>query len=67
MIVLNSGTAWAVGEWGTRLRTEDGGLSWQDHSLTIDEQHPQFVWLTVDEKEKVRAGERVFSRSCAHT
>ena len=43
-----------MGEWGTRLLTEDGGKTWQDHSLTIDEEHPQFVWLTVPDQEKVR-------------
>jgi len=50
----------AVGEWGSRLLTEDGGKSWQDHSLTISEDHPQFVWLTVPDQEKVRRGEKVF-------
>ena len=60
VFAIDANTAWVVGEWGTRLRTEDGGLSWQDHSLTIDEQHPQFVWLTPAEKDKVRAGEKVF-------
>ena len=49
-----------VGEWGTRLLTEDGGQSWQDNSLTISEEHPQFVWLTVPDQEKVRRGEKVF-------
>jgi len=50
----------AVGEWGTRLLTEDGGKSWQDNSLTISEEHAQFVWLTVPDQEKVRRGEKVF-------
>ena len=50
----------AVGEWGTRLLTEDGGQTWQDDSLTISEDHPQFVWLTVPDQEKVRRGEKVF-------
>src|SRR5262245_7692483 len=49
-----------VGEWGTRLLTEDGGKTWQDNSLTISEDHPQFVWLTVPDQEKVRRGELVF-------
>lgn len=49
-----------VGEWGTRLLTEDGGQSWRDDSLTISEDHPQFVWLTVPDQEKVRRGEKVF-------
>jgi photosystem II stability/assembly factor-like uncharacterized protein len=38
----------------------DGGQSWQDNSLTINEEHPQFVWLTVPDQEKVRRGEKVF-------
>jgi photosystem II stability/assembly factor-like uncharacterized protein len=50
----------AVGEWGTRLLTEDGGQTWQDNSLTISEDHAQFVWLTVPDQEKVRKGEKVF-------
>ncbi len=49
-----------VGEWGTRLLTEDAGKTWQDNSLTISEEHPQFVWLTVPDQEKVRTGEKVF-------
>jgi photosystem II stability/assembly factor-like uncharacterized protein len=52
--------ALVVGEWGTRLLTEDGGRNWQDASLTISEEHPQFVWLTVPDQEKVRRGEKVF-------
>ena len=31
-----------------------------DFSLTIDEAHPQFVWLAPPEQEKVRAGDMVF-------
>ncbi len=49
-----------VGEWGTILVTQDGGKSWRDDSLTIDETHPQFVWLSVHEQERVRRGEPVF-------
>jgi len=52
--------ALVVGEWGTRLLTQDGGKTWQDNSLTIDVDHPQFVWLTVNDQEKVRNGEAVF-------
>jgi len=52
--------ALVVGEWGTRLLTEDGGRTWRDDSLTISEEHPQFVWLTVPDQEKVRRGEKVF-------
>jgi photosystem II stability/assembly factor-like uncharacterized protein len=57
---LDGNRAWAVGEWGTRIYTDDGGATWQDHSLTIDEKHPQFVWLSLPEQDKVRAGEKVF-------
>ena len=57
---LDANRAWAVGEWGTRIYTDDGGATWQDHSLTIDETHPQFVWLSLPEQDKVRAGEKVF-------
>jgi photosystem II stability/assembly factor-like uncharacterized protein len=57
---LDANTAWAVGDWGTRIFTDDGGKSWQDFSLTIDEEHPQFVWLAPPEQEKVRAGEKVY-------
>jgi photosystem II stability/assembly factor-like uncharacterized protein len=57
---VNAQQAIVVGEWGTRLLTEDAGQSWQDNSLTISEEHPQFVWLTVPDQEKVRRGEKVF-------
>lgn len=57
---IDANTAWAVGEWGTRIFTDDGGKSWQDFSLTIDEEHPQFVWLSPPEQERVRAGQKVF-------
>ncbi len=57
---LDANRAWAVGEWGTRIFTDDGGAKWKDHSLTIDETHPQFVWLSLPEQDRVRAGEAVF-------
>jgi photosystem II stability/assembly factor-like uncharacterized protein len=57
---LDANTAWAVGEWGARLFTDDGGASWQDRSFTIDQQHPQFVWLSPPEQERVRRGEKVY-------
>jgi len=57
---LDANTAWAVGEWGGMLFTDDGGKSWQDKSLTIDQLHPQFVWLSPPEQEKVRKGEKVY-------
>jgi photosystem II stability/assembly factor-like uncharacterized protein len=57
---IDANTAWAVGEWGTRMFTDDGGLSWQDRSLTIDEFHPQFVWLAPVDQERVRRGEKVY-------
>jgi photosystem II stability/assembly factor-like uncharacterized protein len=57
---IDANTAWVVGEWGTRMFTDDGGRRWQDFSLTIDEQHPQFVWLDPAAQEQVRAGENVF-------
>jgi len=57
---LDENRAWVVGEWGTRLYTGDGGKTWQDRSLTVDETHPQFVWLSVADQERVRTGEKVF-------
>jgi photosystem II stability/assembly factor-like uncharacterized protein len=57
---LDEKRAWAVGEWGTRIYTEDGGATWQDHSLTIGSTHPQFVWLSIPDQERVRRGEPVF-------
>ncbi len=57
---LDANTAWAVGEWGTRIVTRDGGKTWEDRSLTIDQEHPQFVWLSIPDQERVRAGEPVF-------
>lgn len=57
---IDGNRAWVVGEWGTRLYTDDGGQTWQDASLTIDEAHPQFVWLDLFAQERVRKGEKVF-------
>lgn len=57
---LDAQRAWAVGEWGTRLYTDDGGKTWQDRSLTIGVDHPQFVWLSIADQERVRRGEPVF-------
>ena len=57
---INADTAWVIGEWGTRIITTDGGKTWTDHSFTIDEFHPMFVWLTPAEQKRVRAGEAVF-------
>ncbi len=50
----------AVGEWGTIITTKDGGKTWRDDSLTISESHPQFVWLSVYDQDRVRKGESVF-------
>ena len=57
---VDADTAVAVGEWGTRIRTTDGGKTWDDNSFTIDEDHPQYVWLVTGEKERGRAGETVY-------
>jgi len=57
---LDGNTAWAVGEWGSRLFTSDGGSTWQDFSLTIDQNHPQFVWLAPVDQERVRKGQKVY-------
>jgi photosystem II stability/assembly factor-like uncharacterized protein len=57
---LDANTAWAVGEWGTRIFTDSAGARWEDRSLTIDETHPQFVWLSPPEQERVRDGEKVY-------
>jgi photosystem II stability/assembly factor-like uncharacterized protein len=57
---IDEKTAWAVGEWGTRIVTRDGGATWEDRSLTIDLHHPMFVWLTVEDQDRVRRGEKVF-------
>ncbi|MBW2243100.1 MAG: hypothetical protein JRH01_14035 [Deltaproteobacteria bacterium] len=52
--------ALAVGEWGTIIGTKDGGKTWRDDSLTVSVTHPQFVWLTVHDQERIRNGEAVF-------
>ncbi|MCL4685339.1 hypothetical protein KJ059_11380 [Myxococcota bacterium] len=57
---IDANTAWAVGDWGTRIFTDNGGKSWQDFSLVITEEHPQFVWLSPPEQERVRTGQKVF-------
>jgi photosystem II stability/assembly factor-like uncharacterized protein len=57
---IDENTAWAVGEWGTRIVTHDGGSTWEDRSLTIDLHHPQFVWLSPEDQDRVRRGEKVY-------
>jgi photosystem II stability/assembly factor-like uncharacterized protein len=57
---IDGDTAWAVGEWGTRIYTGDGGKTWVDRSIPITLNHPQFVWLSLDDQEKVRRGEMVY-------
>ena len=57
---IDEKTAWVVGEWGTRMVTRDGGATWEDRSLTIDTQHPMFVWLTTQDQDRVRRGEKVY-------
>jgi photosystem II stability/assembly factor-like uncharacterized protein len=57
---LDAQRAWVIGEWGTRIWTGDSGASWSDYSLTIDETHPQFVWLSLPDQERVRKGQRVY-------
>jgi photosystem II stability/assembly factor-like uncharacterized protein len=56
---IDASTAWAVGEWGARIKTSDGGSNWLDHSLTIDLHHPMFVWLTLQDQDRVRQGKDV--------
>jgi photosystem II stability/assembly factor-like uncharacterized protein len=60
VVALDASRAWAIGDWGTRLHTADGGKTWTDFSLTIDETHPQFVWLSLPDQERVRSGQKVF-------
>jgi photosystem II stability/assembly factor-like uncharacterized protein len=57
---IDGETAWAVGEWGTRIFTQDGGRTWEDHSIPVTLSHPQFVWLSQGDQEKVRNGEMVY-------
>lgn len=53
-------TAIAVGEFGGRIATFDGGKTWEDYSLTVGLDHPQFVWLSADDQDKVRQGKKVY-------
>jgi photosystem II stability/assembly factor-like uncharacterized protein len=57
---IDAGRAWAVGEWGSRIYTDDGGETWVDHSIPITLNHPQFVWLSLSDQDKVRRGEKVY-------
>ena len=53
--------AWAVGEWGTRIytdgRRQDLGRTTRSRSTQA---HPQFVWLSLPDQERVRKGEKVY-------
>jgi photosystem II stability/assembly factor-like uncharacterized protein len=57
---LDESRAWAIGDWGTRIYTADAGKTWADHSLTIDATHPQFVWLSLPDQDRVRQGQKVY-------
>jgi photosystem II stability/assembly factor-like uncharacterized protein len=57
---IDAKTAWAVGEWGTLIHTRDGGATWEDESLTIDLGHAMFVWLSMQDQERVRNDEKVY-------
>lgn len=57
---IDGDRAWAIGEWGTRIYTDDGGKTWSDHSFTVDESHPTFVWLSPVQQDMVRNGEKVY-------
>ena len=57
---IDDKTAIAVGEWGGRIVTHDGGTTWTDHSMTVGLDHPQFVWLSFEDQEKVRNNEKVY-------
>ena len=57
---IDASTAWAVGEWGSRILTTDGGSTWVDHSLTVGLGHPMFVWLGLQEQDRVREGKKVY-------
>lgn len=60
VVALDPNTAIAVGTWGGRINTTDGGKTWEDNSLTVGLTHPQFVWLSLDDQEKVRLGTKVY-------
>ncbi len=57
---IDASTAWAVGTWGTRILTQDGGSTWEDRSLTVSLDHPMFVWLSLQDQERVREGKTVY-------
>jgi photosystem II stability/assembly factor-like uncharacterized protein len=57
---IDDKTAIAVGEFGARIVTRDAGATWVDNSLTVGLDHPQFVWLSFDDQEKVRQGKKVY-------
>jgi len=57
---IDANNAWAVGEWGSRIVTDDGGATWRDESLTISLDHPMFVWLSLQDQERVRQGKKVY-------
>jgi len=57
---VDAETAWVVGVWGTRISTQDGGRTWSDHSVPMTLDHPLFVWLSVEDQEKIREGGDVY-------
>ncbi|HEY5657957.1 MAG TPA: YCF48-related protein, partial [Myxococcota bacterium] len=56
----------AVGEWGARIATRDGGAHWIDASLAVGPEDPQFIWLSPEARERVRAGGRAYEDVSLH-
>ncbi|MEM7413224.1 MAG: YCF48-related protein [Myxococcota bacterium] len=57
---LDPERAVAVGAWGARIFTRDGGVHWEDHSLVVTPEDPRFAWLDDADQVRVLAGERVY-------
>ena len=57
---LDARRAIAVGGWGLRIVTEDGGQTWRDLSLRVTESHPRFAWSSAADRERIRGGLAVY-------
>jgi len=58
--MADAAVGWAVGVWGTRISTRDGGVTWSDHSVPVTLDHALFAWLSTEDQAKVRESGEVY-------
>src|SRR5262249_11893 len=57
---VDTQTAWAVGDWGGRYYTGDGGKTWEDRSFVLTPESPQWKYLSEDELALAAKGAKIY-------